>query len=193
MTIDTKQVKDLRDRTGISVMQCKKALEEAGGDMDKALIILQKKSKAVAEKKSDRELKAGFIASYVHQTGAVGALLELSCETDFVAKNEEFKKLAYNIAMQVTASGPEYLKKEDVPKEVREKAAEVFVKEVLGKPENIKAKILEGKLDAYFADKILLEQSFIKDQDLKVSQLIEGAVQKFGEKIEVRRFVRFAI
>ena len=193
MVIDTKQVKDLRDRTGVSVMQCKKALEEAGGDMDKAIIILQKKSKTVAEKKSDRELKSGIIQSYVHQTGGVGALIELSCETDFVAKNEEFKKLAYDIAMHITATSPEYLKKEDVGAEVKAKAAEVFAKEVEGKPENIKEKILGGKLDAYFADKILLEQPFIKDPDLKISQIIEGAVQKFGEKIEVRRFVRFAI
>jgi len=191
--IDTKLVKDLRDRSGISVMQCKKALEEAGGDIDKALIILQKKSKAVALKKSDRELKSGIIESYVHQTGGVGALIELSCETDFVAKNEEFKKLAYDIAMQITAASPEYLKKEDVPADVKAKAAEVFVKELEGKPENIKEKILEGKLAAYFADKILLEQSFIKNPDLNISQLIESAVQKFGEKIEIRRFVRFAI
>lgn len=191
--IDTKQVKDLRDRTGISVMQCKKALEEAAGDMDKALIILQKKSKSVAEKKSDRELKSGIIQSYVHQTGGVGALIELSCETDFVAKNEDFKKLAYDIAMHITASTPEFLKKGDVPADARKKAAEVFENEVVGKPENMKAKILEGKLDAYFSEKILLEQAFIKNPDLKISQLIESAVQKFGEKIEVRRFVRFSI
>ena len=193
MIIDTKLVKDLRDRTGISVMQCKKALEEAGGDMAKAEIILQKKSKAVAQKKSDRELKSGIIQSYVHQTGGVGSLVELSCETDFVAKNEEFKKLAYDIAMQIVASSPEYLKKEDIPENIKKKAAEVFAKEVEGKPENIKEKILEGKLNAYFADKILLEQAFIKNPDLNINQLIESAIQKFGEKIEVRRFARFVI
>jgi len=180
-------------------MQCKKALEEAKGDIKKAEIILQRQGRSIAQKKSDRELNSGVIQSYIHATGAVGAMLELLCETDFVAKNEEFKKLAYDLAMQVTATNPQYLKKEDISKEARKEAEEVLAKEIAGlpaqagKPDDIKAKILEGKLDSYFGDKILLEQPFIKDQEMKVGKLIESAIQKFGEKIEVGKFVRFSV
>lgn len=191
--ISTEQVKELRDKTGISIMQCKKALEEAQGDMSKAEIILQKQGRAIAQKKSDRELNSGTIQSYVHSTGAVGVLVELLCETDFVAKNEDFKKLAYDLAMQIAATNPKYLKKDDVPEEAKNEAKEVLEKEILGKPEDMKEKILQGKLDSYFADKILLEQPFIKDQAVNVSELIESAIQKFGEKIQIGNFVRFSI
>lgn len=193
MEITTNQIKELRDRTGVSVMQCKKALEEAGGDNEKAIIILQKNSKNIAQKKSDRTLGAGIIQSYVHGTGTVGTLVELSCETDFVAKNAEFKTLAYDIAMHIAATDPEFLKKSDVSSEARQKASEVFAKEAEGKPEDIKMKIIEGKLSAYFGEKTLMEQPFIKNPDLKISNLIESAVQKFGEKIEIARFVRFSV
>lgn len=190
--ITTEQIKQLRDKTGVSVMQCKKALEEAGGDMDKALIILRKKGSDIASKKSDRTLGSGRIASYIHGNGAVGSLVELSSETDFVSKNDEFYALAYNIAMQVVATNPAYLKAGDVTEEEKKKATEVFEKEVVGKPEDIKEKIIKGKLDSYFADKILLEQPFIKDGNIKIKDLIESAIQKFGEKIEVARFARFS-
>ncbi len=192
-TITTEQVKKLRDVTGISIMQCKKALEEAGGDMDKAKIILERQSKAVAQKKSDRSLGAGVVASYVHTTGTIGSLVELSCETDFVAKNADFKALAYDIAMHVAATAPDFLRKEDIDEESKKKAMEVFEKEVAGKPEEMKAKILEGKLASYFGEKILLEQKFIKNQDITIQGMLDQAVQKFGEKTEVTRFVRFAI
>jgi len=191
--ITTEQIKELRDKTGISVMQCKKALEEAGGDMAKALIILQKKGAEVAAKKGDRTLGAGTIAAYIHSNGTVGALVELGCETDFVSNNEEFKTLARDIAMQVAANNPEFLKREDVSEEAKKQVAEVVAKEVEGKPENLKAQILEGKLNAYFDDKILLEQAFIKNPDLTIAQLVSNAVQKFGEKTEVIRFSRFAL
>lgn len=191
--ITTDQIKELRDATGVSVMQCRKALEEAGGDMQKAVIILQKISKDAAQKKSDRKLGAGVVQAYIHSTGTVGAMVELSCETDFVAKNEDFKALAYDIAMHITALNPEFLKKEDVSEEAKKVALEVFQKEVEGKPENIKEKILEGKLDAYFGDKTLLEQPFVKNPDLTIKNLIENAVQKFGEKTEITRFSRFAV
>lgn len=190
--ITTEQVKALRDRTGLSIMQCKKALEETGGDMEKAIIILQKKSGAAADKKADRTLGAGAVQSYIHGTGSVGAIVELSCETDFVAKNEEFKTLARDLAMQVAATDPQFLKLEDVDDAARAKATEVFINEVEGKPEEMKAKILQGKLDSYFGDYTLMEQPFIKNGDMKVKDLISGAVQKFGERIEVRRFVRFS-
>lgn len=191
--ITTEQIKQLRDVTGISVMQCKKALEEAGGDMEKAIIVLKKKSKDIATKKSDRTLGAGVVASYVHSTGTTGAMVILSCETDFVAKNEEFKTLARDIAMHVTASNPEFLKKEDISEEAKNNAKEVFAKEVEGKPENMKEKILEGKINAYFADKILLEQPFIKNPETTIAGLITSAIQKFGEKTEIIKFVRFSI
>lgn len=190
--ITTEQIKELRDKTGVSVMQCKKALEEAGGAMDKALIILRKKGSDIASKKSDRTLGSGRVASYVHGNGSVGSLVELRSETDFVSNNEEFYVLAHNIAMQVAASNPLYLKEDDVTDEEKKKVLEVLEKEVAGKPENIKDKILKGKLDSYLADKILLEQPFIKDGDVKVKGLIESAIQKFGEKIEVTKFVRFS-
>lgn len=191
--ITTEQIKGLRDTTGISVMQCKKVLEEASGDVEKALILLRKKGAEIASKKSDRTLAAGAIASYIHGTGMVGVLVELSCETDFVSKNSEFKSLAYDIAMHIAALNPEYVKIEDVSDTEMIKARELFHKEVAGKPEAIQAKILEGKLSAYFSDKVLLDQKFIKNDELSVRTLIQSAVQKFGEKIEVARFVRFSV
>lgn len=173
-------------------MQCKKALEDAGGDMEKALVILKKKGAEIAEKKSDRTLAAGVVQSYIHSSGNIGAMVELWCETDFVAKNEEFKTLARDIAMQVVATKPEFLSMADITEEAKEKAKEVFAKEVEGKPENMKAQILEGKLNAYFKDMALLEQPFIKNGDLTVGQMISNAVQKFGEKTEIGRFARFS-
>ncbi len=191
--ITTEQIKELRDQTGVSVMQCKKALEEAGGDIQKALVILRKKGGEAAGKKADRTLGAGRIQAYIHGAGAVGALVELSCETDFVSNNEEFKTLAYEIAMHVAASNPEFLKKDEITADARRVATEVFEKEVAGKPENVKAKILEGKLDAYFKERVLLEQNFIKNPEITVANHIESAIQKFGEKIEVSRFVRYSV
>lgn len=191
--ITTELIKELRDKTGVSVMQCKKALEEAGGAMDKALIILRKKGSDIASKKSDRTLGSGRIASYIHGNGSVGSIVELRSETDFVSNNEEFFVLAHNIAMQVAASNPTYLKLDDVTDNEKKNILEVFEKEVAGKPDNIKDKILKGKLDSYLADKILLEQPFIKDGNMKIKDLIETAIQKFGEKIEVARFTRFSV
>ncbi len=193
MSITTEQVKELRDMTGLSIMQCKKALEEADGDISKANILLQKKGAGIAAKKADRNLGAGRVASYAHSTGNIASLVELLCETDFVAKNEEFGALAYNIAMQVTATNPEFLKRSDIPEKVRKEAEEVFMKEVEGKPEEIKAKILEGKLNAYFKDKILMEQDYIKNPEVTVKGLIESFIQKFGERTEIGRFTRIGV
>jgi len=193
MAITTEEIKVLRDSTGVSIMQCKKALEEALGDMDKARIILEKKSKAVADKKTDRELNAGVVASYVHSNGTVGSMVELLCETDFVGKNEDFKKIAYDIAMHIAAQSPLYLSVENVTEEEKSKAMEVFKEEVEGKPEEMKEKILAGKMDSYFGEKSLLSQDFIKNPEKKIKNLVEEAVQKFGENISVGRFVRFEI
>ena len=191
--VTTDVIKKLRDETGVSVMQCKKALEEAGGDVAKAMVILKKKGADAAAKKADRTLNAGVIAAYIHATGNVGAMVEIACETDFVAKNPEFKQLAYDIAMHITASKPEFLKKEDITKEARDLASSVFEKEVEGKPKEMKEKILEGKLAAYFGERVLLEQPFIKNPDATIAGLIAGAVQKFGEKTEIIRYVRFGV
>lgn len=193
MVITTEQVKELRDITGVSIMQCKKALEEAEGDLEKAKIALAKISKQVAGKKSDRNLGAGTISSYIHQGGKVGSMVELMCETDFVAKNDDFQRLAKDIAMQVAATAPEFLKMEDITESDMAKAKELFAEEAEGKPENIKEQIIKGKLDAYFGEKTLLEQPFIKNSDKKVRDLLDEAVQKFGERTEITKFQRFSI
>ncbi len=193
MEITTQEVKALRDKTGISIMQCRKALIDAEGDVEKALILLKKRGGEIAAKRGDRELGSGAIASYIHNTGAVGAMVELSCETDFVSKNEEFKALARELAMQVAASNPDFLSISEITEEAKSKAKEVFEKEVEGKPEEMKEKILEGKLKAYFKDKVLLEQDYIKNPEETIQSLLDSAVQKFGEKIAVARFVRFSV
>lgn len=193
MSISTEVIKQLRDATGVSIMQCKKALEEADGDIEKAKVILQKYSKAAADKKSDRELGAGTVASYIHQGGAVGVLVELMCETDFVSKNEAFQALAKDLAMHVAALAPEFLRKEDLKEEDTIKAKEVFAEEAEGKPEEMKEKIIAGKLDAYFNEKTLLEQSFIKDPSKTIRVMLDEATQKFGEKVEITRFTRYSI
>jgi elongation factor Ts len=193
MEITTELVKELRDKTGVSVMQCKKALEETGGDMEKATMLLLKKSADIASKKSDRTLGAGVVSTYVHSTGNVGVMLELLCETDFVAKNEEFKALARDIAMHATATNPQFLKMEDIDEHANGLAKEMFLKEVEGKPEDMKAKILEGKLSAYWSERVLLNQAFIKNPDVTIKNLLESATQKFGEKIELSRFVRYSV
>ncbi len=193
--ISTEQIKELRDLTGISVMQCKKALEEAEGDKEKALAILRKKSGDIAAKKSDRELGAGVIESYIHNTKSIGALVELSCETDFVARNEEFVTLARDIAMHVAASSPEFVDESSITEELRVNAETTIKKEVeeSGEPLDIQAKMIEDKLSSYFVERTLLVQPFIKNPDITIKQLIDGGVQKFGEKIAVARFVRFAL
>ena len=191
-TISIDQVKELRDLTGVSIMLCRKALEEAGGDKEKALIILRKKGADAAVKKADRTFGAGTIASYIHG-GRVGVLLELASETDFVSGNKEFQTLAYEVAMHIAALNPEFVRKEDISADARKLVEDTFAKDVEGKPEAMKAKILEGKVNAYFADKILMEQAFIKNSELTIANLIQNAVQKFGEKIEVTRFVRYSV
>jgi elongation factor Ts len=193
MVISTEQIKELRDITGVSIMQCKKALEEAEGDMDKAKVILSKASAKSASKKADRDLGAGVVSSYIHAGGSVGSMVELLCETDFVSKNEEFIALAREIAMQVAATDPEYITGEEINEEIKAKATEIFAEEAEGKPEEIKTKIIEGKLESYFGEKTLLKQAYIKDTEKTINTLIEEGVQKFGEKIQVGRISRFAI
>lgn len=193
MEISPVQLKELRDKTGISVMQCKKALEEAGGDMEKAIIILKKKRSEAADKKSDRELGAGAIGAYVHNTNEVAAMVLLACETDFVSKNEEFVALAKEIAMHVAATNPTYVSKDELPADAIEKAKEVFAPELEGKPEDMKEKIMDGKLDAYFKDQILMEQDFIKNPDQTIGDMVSGAVQKFGENVSIAQMSRLSV
>jgi len=193
MEITTETIKALRDKTGVSIMQCKKALEEAGGDFDQALVILQKKSGATAEKKSDRDLGAGTIASYLHAGGSVGALVEIACETDFVARNEDFQKFAYDIAMHVAAMNPLFLSVDEVGESDKAAALEVFKKEVEDKPADMQEKILEGKMNSYLQDKVLLTQTYIKDSSLSVDDLVKAAVQKFGENVRIIRYARFSV
>ena len=193
MEITSAQIKDLRDKTGISVMQCKKALEEAGGDMDKALIILKKKRSEAADKKSDREFGAGAIGTYTHNTNEVAAMVQLACETDFGSKNEEFVALARDIAMHVAAQAPKYISREEVDETAMQKAKEVFQTEVADKPADMQEKIMEGKLSSYFKEQILLEQPFIKNPDTTIGEMVSGAVQKFGENVSVVAINRLSV
>lgn len=192
MEITTEIIKELREMTGVSVMQCKKALEEAGGNLAQAEVILKKRSAEAAAKKAERTLKAGTIGSYMHGD-VIGAMALLSSESDFVARNPEFCALAREIAMQVAATDPKYITVTEIPSEARNAAIAVFEKEVVGKPKDIQSKIMEGKLSSYFQDQVLLDQPFIKDETKTVRDLLNEATQKFGERIEVSRFVRISV
>lgn len=191
MDISMETLKELREKTGLSVMQCKKALEEAGGDVAQAEVILRKRSGSAAEKKGDRELGAGAVSSYIHG-GEIGAMVLLSCETDFVARNPEFPALAREIAMQVAATNPMYLRDTDIDETARTAAMAVFKEEVKDKPADMQEKILDGKMQSYFKDQVLMNQPYIKDETKTVQQLVHEASQKFGERVEVSRFVRFS-
>ena len=189
----TDQIKALRDETGVSVMVCKKALEEAGDDIEKAKVILRKISANAAAKKADRTLGAGVAAAYTHAGGAVVGAVVLACETDFVSRNEDFSKLAYDIAMHVAAMVPQFRTKEDVQESDIAAAKAVFEGEVANLPEAVREKALQGKLDSYLADKVLMDQPFVKNPEVTVGNLITQAVQKFGEKVEIVRFERLSV
>ena len=189
----TEEIKALRDETGVSIMQCKKALEEAGGDVEKAKVILRKVSASIASKKADRSLGAGIAAAYTHAGGSVVGAVVLACETDFVSKNEEFQKLAYDIAMHVAAMGPQFRTRDNIKESDLKAAREVFESEASAIPEAARSKALQGKIDKYLSERVLLEQSFIKDPSVTIKTLLDSAVQKFGEKVEVVRFERLSV
>jgi len=193
--ITTQMIKELREKTGAGIVDCKKALVEAGGDMEKAVEILRKKGAAKAAKKAERATAEGAVFSYIHGGGKVGVLVELNCETDFVARNETFKELGHEIAMQIAAMSPEYVSKEEVPAEVIEKEKEVLREQALaeGKPEHIVEKIVEGRLAKFYSEKCLLEQPWIKDDSKTIKDLITDYITKLGENIKVRRFARFEV
>jgi elongation factor Ts len=193
MEITSAQLKELRDQTGISVMQCKRALEEAGGDMEKAIIILKRKRSEAAEKKSDREIGAGAVGMYVHNTNEVGAMVLLGCETDFVSKNAEFVALARDIAMHVAAVAPKYVSKAEIDEATIEKTKEVLGAEIKDKPADMQEKILAGKMDSYLKEQVLMEQPFIKNPDTTIGEMINGAVQKFGENVTIVKIERLSV
>ena len=195
MQITAAAVKELRDRTGCGMMDCKKALVECNGDADKAIDYLREKGLAKAAKKADRNAKDGYIFSYIHNTGKVGVLVELDCETDFVAKTDEFQKLGHEIAMHIAAANPQYLAPEDVPADVVEHEKSVYREQLIaeGKPADRLDKILEGKVRKYYEQVCLLEQPWIRDSDKKINDLIVELIAKMGENMKVRHFARFAI
>ncbi len=191
--ISSSVVKALRDKTGAGMMDCKRALEETKGNMDEAIEYLRKKGAAVAAKRADRETNQGVIESYIHAGGRIGAMVELNCETDFVAKTPGFKQLAHDIAMQITAMTPQYVTREQIPQEVLNKELEIYKTQAQneGKPEQVAEKISQGKLEKFYQEVVLIEQSFIKDSGKTIRDIIDEEVAKVGEKVSVRRFVRF--
>lgn len=195
MGISASEIAQLRAKTGAGMMDCKNALEEAGGDVDKAIDVLRKKGIAKAAKRADKVTAEGLVFSYIHGEGRIGVLLELNCETDFVAKTDQFKNLASDIAMHIAATNPKYLSREEVSAEDIAKEQEVYSAQLKneGKPEAMIEKILEGKMSKYYGEVCLLEQSFIKDEDKTITQLLTEKTGEIGEKVSLRRFVRFEL
>jgi len=196
MGIDTKTLAQLRESTGAGLSDCQTALREADGKIDQAIEILRKKGAVKAAKKiSERSANEGLVGSYIHSNGKIGVLVDLRCETDFVARNDEFKELARDLAMQIAAVNPLYLKPEDVPESEVAKEKEIYQEQLKteGKPENVWEKIIDGKLNKYYEGVCLLKQPFIKDDKLTIEQLISGKIAKIGEKIEVIKFIRYQI
>lgn len=195
MEITTSMIKDLREATAAGVLDCKKALEASGGDLEKAKVYLREKGLAAAAKKASRAAEEGLIEAYIHTGGRVGALIELNCETDFVARTEAFEGLAHDLALQVVAARPLYLAPDDIPPDVLEEEKNVYRVQAreTGKPERIIEKIVEGKLQKYYQEVCLMKQPFIKDDDLTVQDMLTEIIAKLGENIAVRRFVRFEL
>jgi len=188
-------VKDLRETTGVGIMDCKRALKETNGDIDKSIDYLRKKGLAEAAKKAGRVSTEGRIGSYIHPGEKIGVMVEVNCETDFVAKNPDFAEFVKNIAMHVAAANPLYLKKEVVPKEVEEKERDIYRSQALnsGKPEKVIDNIVDGKMKKYFSGVCLLEQSYVKDPDLSIKELIDTIIAQIGENISIRRFTRYQL
>ena len=195
MDITAKMVKELRERTNAGMMDCKKALGECDGDMDKAAEYLRKKGIAAAAKKEGRTTSQGIVNSYIHPGGRVGVLVEVACETDFVARTDDFQDMVHNLAMHIAAASPEALQREDLDTTLVEKEREIYRSQMLeqGKPENIIDKIVDGKIDKYYGEVCLLEQKYVKDADMTVEDYIKSVIGKLGENMQVKRFVRFEI
>ena len=193
--ISAQDVKDLRERTGAGMMDCKKALTETNGDVEKAIDLLREKGLAAAAKKAGRVAAEGVVESYIHGGGRIGVLVEINCETDFVAKTDEFKGFCRDIAMQIAASSPDYVRREEVPEDVLDHERMIARQQALneGKPEKILDKIVEGRIEKYYKETCLMEQVYIKDNDQTVAQYLTTKVAKIGENINIRRFARFAV
>ena len=186
-------VKKLRFKTSAGMMECKEALKEADGDIDKAVEILRKKGVAKAAKKSSRVTGQGIIETYVHTGGRIGVMLEMNCETDFVARNNEFKKAARDLAMQVAAANPLYVSREEIPADVIEKEKDIFRSQIKDKPKDVLEKIVDGKLEKYFSEVCLIEQPYIKDPEVKIKEIITQLIAKTGENVSVKRFARYEV
>lgn len=195
MEITAKAVAELREKSGAGIMDCKKALAEANGDLEKALENLRKRGQKIAAKKSTRDASEGIVGSYIHSNKKIGAMVILNCETDFVAHNEEFQELAHDIAMQVVAMNPAYLNPKDVPEEIINKEKEVYKETLLkeGKPEEMLDKICEGKVQKFYQENCLIKQAFIKDDKKTIEKLVEEKIAKLGENIKLSKFVQFSL
>jgi elongation factor Ts len=191
--IDSQLVKQLREMTNAGMMECKRALEEAKGNLGEAETILRKKLGLIAGKKAGRDAKEGVIASYIHLGGKVGVLIEVNCETDFVAKNDNFRDFVKDITLQIAAAHPLYLKREEVPADLINKEREIAAAQVVGKPENVVQKIVDGKIDKFYSTICLLEQSYIKDQNKTIQELLNEKIGEIGENMRIKRFARFAV
>ena len=193
--ISAAQVKELREKTGAPMMDCKQALTESKGDMEQAIVILRKKGIASMQKKAARVTSEGSVASYIHAGGKIGVLVEVNCESDFVARTEDFKELVHDIAMHIAASDPKFIRREDVTPEAFEREKEIYRAQAkaTGKPDNVVERIVEGKMGKFYEEVCLYEQPFIKDQTVNISQLIAAKIGKLGENISVRRFARFKV
>ncbi len=191
--ISLEKIKRLRERTGLGIMDCKQALIEAGGDEEKAIEILRKKGLATAAKKALRTAKEGIIGHYIHSNKKIGVIVEVNCETDFVARNEQFQEFVKNIAMHIAASDPKYVSREEVPEDVLEKEKEIYRAQVKDKPPHIIEKIVQGKLEKFFKEVCLLEQPYVRNPDISVKDYVAENIAKFGENIIIRRFARFVV
>lgn len=195
MAVTAAMVKDLREKTGAGVMDCKEALKEVGGDVEKAIDYLRKKGLAATSKKAGRSATEGVVGSYIHAGGKIGVLIEVNCETDFVAKTPDFVQLVKDLAMQVAAVNPLYINRDDVPEEVLEREKEIYASQAreTGKPEKVIERIVSGKLEKFFSEVCLLEQPFVKDSEIRVDKLIAQIIAKVGENIVIRRFARYQV
>ncbi len=195
MNISAAQVKELRESTGAPMMDCKQALTEANGNMEQAIVILRKKGAAAAQKKAARVTSEGSVTSYIHAGGKIGVLVEVNCESDFVARTDDFKELVHDIAMHIAASDPKYVRKEDVSEADFTREKEIYLDQAIksGKPAHIAEKMVTGKMEKFYEEVCLYEQPFIKDQTINISQLISSKIGKLGENISVRRFARFKV
>ncbi len=195
MSVSTEDVKKLREMTGAGVLDCKKALQETGGDIEKAIEFLRKKGIAGASKKLHRETLEGMVDSYIHPGNRVGVLLEVNCETDFVARTDDFKTLVHDLAMHIAAMSPRYVSREDIPADVLEKEKEILREQArqTGKPDHVIEKIVEGRLEKFFEENCLLEQNFVKNPDMTIEDYIKTYIAKLGENIRVKRFIRFEL